>query len=220
MRYFFIGYSDLSLKVMNILLHRHHEVMLLDKDAERIEQLKDVLACDLFLGDACKVGVLEDLFDPQIEMVFCFSNDEHYNIMAAFNAQVHGFQNVITRIDDLDYEPLCLELGLHNLFFPTQIMSRHLAEFAEGGNSLDLQSQIKYEARLFSFIAKKEDEESVFDIPVPDKSRIICVYRNNVYLWPDTDLRIVEGDEVVMITHSRHLETLRKRWGKRLSCQP
>jgi len=215
MRYLFIGYSILSLKIIKILLHRHHEVMLLERDTERVRQLKGTLDCELFLGDASKAGVLEELYDPQIEMVFCLSNDDHYNILTSFNAQTNGFKSVITLVEDSDYEPLCAELGLHNLFLPSQIMSEHLAEFAEGGDSLDLQSLVKYDARLFSFIAQKEDELPVFDIPVPDKSRIICVYRDNIYLWPDTDLHIIEGDEVVMITHTRHLETLRKRWIKR-----
>ncbi len=217
MRYLFIGYSVMALNAMEILIKRNHDVILLDQEQQRLTALKKQLDCKLFLGNGCETSTLEALYDPLIETVFCLSEDDRYNILVSMNAQAQGFKTVITRLEDASLEPLCLELGLHNLFLPTRIMGQHIAEFAEGGGSLDLHNLIKYDARLFSFIAQKEDEGySAFDIVVPNKSRIICVYRDNVYLWPDPGLRLQEGDEVIMITHVRHIDTLRKRWTKRL----
>ncbi len=213
MRYLFIGYSALALETIKTLLRRNHDVILLDKEQQRVETLQGDLDCRLFLGDGSNTEVLEELYDPQIETVFCLSDEEAFNILSSLNAQLQGFKHVITGLQDEASESLCLELGLHNLFLPLRTLGCHLAEFAEGGNSLDLQSLIKYDARLFSFIAQAEDEKPVFDISLPSKSRIICVYRDSVYLWPDASMALQMGDEVVMITHIRHLDTLRQRWG-------
>ena len=39
------------------------------------------------------------------------------------------------------------------------------------------------------------------------------MYRREKFMLPDDDTGLEDGDEVVLITHSKNMEALAKRWG-------
>jgi trk system potassium uptake protein TrkA len=41
---------------------------------------------------------------------------------------------------------------------------------------------------------------------------VVCIYRDNDFLLPKDDERLERGDEVVLITHEKHLAELAERW--------
>lgn len=43
-------------------------------------------------------------------------------------------------------------------------------------------------------------------------AKVICIYHDGKFVLPERDGRIREGDQVVVLTHDRNLEGLRKRW--------
>jgi trk system potassium uptake protein len=43
------------------------------------------------------------------------------------------------------------------------------------------------------------------------------MYRDHKFLLADGDTKLKEGDQVVLVTHSRNLEALTERWGSRVT---
>lgn len=119
---------------------------------------------------------------------------------------------VITRIENSEYEHICIELGLEDTIVPARTIGGYLADMFEGHDPLVLSTMIRDEARAFSFVAPKQDAGPIGDLGLPQDSRVVCIYRDDKFILPDDDTSLKIGDEVVLITHRRNVEKLTSRW--------
>ena len=62
------------------------------------------------------------------------------------------------------------------------------------------------------FVAREEDALPIAELELPDAARVSHLYRDGSFLIPDEDTKLRQGDEVVVVTHRKHLEALRERW--------
>jgi len=212
MRTVFVGASSLAVATAQHLLHRGHDVIVIDRDAARIDSLKDELACAFLHADGSRPAVLKETDPADTDFLFCLTGNDQTNILASLVGRSLGFGRVITKIDDAEYEHICVELGLGDLIVPARTIGRHLAEIVEGQDPLEVSAMIKGEARVFSFVIHADDAGALSDLALPADSRVICVYRGDDFILPAEDLRLRADDQVLVITHSRNLKELSARW--------
>ena len=213
MRAVFVGAGSLAVMTAQYLLKRGHEVVMIERDRERIDALAEELDCGFLHGDGSKPALLREA-DPQgSDFLFCLTGDDQTNILASLAGRSLGFNRVVPKIDDPEFEHLCVELGLEDMIIPARTTGRYLADMFEGRDHMEVIALIKDEARVFSFIAREEDEKPIGELELPEASRVMFFYRDEKFTLPEPDTSLRRGDEVMIITHSRNLETLHKRWG-------
>jgi trk system potassium uptake protein TrkA len=61
-------------------------------------------------------------------------------------------------------------------------------------------------------VAHADDAGPMDALKLPERTRIVCLYRNGEFLVPDKDTDLRADDEVVLITHRANLETLNERF--------
>jgi len=212
MRAVFIGASALSVMTARFLLSRGHDVVVIEKDKEAIDALSAELDCGFLHADGAKPAVLREADPEHTDVLFCLTGSDQANILSSLVGRSLGFGRVVTKINDPEFEHICIELGLEDTIIPARTVGRHLAEMFEGTNPLEISAMIKAEARVFSFVARDEDARPIAELKLPDKTRVMCIYRDEKFLLPEDDDRLKVGDEVVLITHSRNLPALAERW--------
>lgn len=212
MRAVFVGAGTLSVTTARRLIKRGHEVVVIDRDKARIEALSAELDCGFLHGDGSTPALLREA-DPKLtDVLFCLTGNDQTNILASLAGRSLGFARVVTRIDDAEFEHLSLELGLEDIVIPSRSIARYLADLFEGRDHLEIIALIKGEARVFSFVAREEDEKPIAELDLPDDSRVMFFYRDERFTLPEPKTRLRRGDEVMIVTHSRNLETLHARW--------
>ena len=212
MRAVIIGSSTLSLMTARILLKRGHEVVVIEKDKERIESLTESLDCGVLHGDGSKPAILKETDPGTTDVLFCLTGNDQTNIIASLVGRSLGFKRIVTRVEDPEFEHICIELGLMDTIIPARTIGRHLADLIEGRDPLELSTMIRSEARTFSFVVKSEDTGPINALKLPDASRVICIYQKDELLIPDENTALKTGDEVIIITHRKNLSELEKRW--------
>ena len=216
MRVVFIGLSMLTIMTTRNLLRRNHEVVVIERNRDAIESLSDELDCGFLHGDGSKPTVLREADPGGTDFLFCLTGNDQTNIIASLVARSLGFQRVITKVEDEELEHICLELGLTDTIIPDYYIASHLSDIVEGQDIRELGLMIRGDARVFSFVAKQEDECSLDSLGVPAKTRVICLYRDGEFLLPEAGTRIKEDDEIVIISHREHMSELIERWGVRV----
>lgn len=208
MRTVFIGAGELAVETATLLLERNEEVVIIEADRDRIEDLSDQLDCSFLLGDGSKPQMLEEVNPEQTDYLFCLTDNDQNNIIAALVGRSLGFNRVVVQIHDTNYLQICQELELENIIVPSQTISRYLADMVAGVDILELSSYIKGEARFMLFDINEQNTGSVGDLELPEESRVVCRYRKDdfVLVGEKTDLK--EGDQVLLLTHSRNLDEL------------
>lgn len=212
MRAVFIGASSLSIMTVRLLLRRGHEVVVVEQDKDLASTLPDELDCGVLHGDGTKPAILRETNPEQTEFLFCLTGNDQTNIIASLVGRTLGFKRVVTKIVDPEFEHICTELGLEDTIIPSRTIGRYLADMFEGHDMLELSAMIRDEARIFSFIAKEEDEGAISGLKLPAGSRVICLYRDDKFIVPDDESGIKTADEVVIITHQKNLKELKENW--------
>jgi len=212
MRAVFIGASSSSVMTARMLLKRGHEVVIIEQSKETIDALSHELDCGYLHGDGSKPAMLREADPEHTDVLYCLTDNDQANILASLVGRSLGFKRVVTKITDPEFMHVCIELGLEDTIIPARTIGRYLAQMFEGHDPLEISAMIKDEARVFSFVAREDDERRIGELKLPAGSRVMCLYRREKFMLPDDDTSLEAGDEVVLITHSKNLEALSERW--------
>ncbi|EXJ14804.1 potassium channel family protein [Imhoffiella purpurea] len=213
MRTVFVGTSSLSLSTAELLLEEGHQVVIIERDRDRIEMLADRLDAGFIHGDGTSPDVLKDAEPENTDMLFCLLDSDQANILAGLIGRSLGFARIVPRVNDPQFQRICVELGLDESVMPNRAVASHLKDLLAGERSLELSSVIRGEGAVFSAIAGEQDAGPIEDLPLPDRARIVCLYRDETFMLPEPDMRLEEGDELILIAHESALDGLQERWG-------
>jgi trk system potassium uptake protein len=212
MRAVFVGASSIAVMAARFMLKRGHEVVIIERNRERIDALSEQLDCGFLHGDGSTPALLREADPEHSDCLFCLTGQDQTNILASLVGRSLGFARVVTKIEDPEFEHVCIELGLEDTIDPALTIGRYLSDMLQGQDLLELSALVKDEARVFSFVAREEDAVVIDALDLPDESRVICLYRDEKFRYPEPDTKLESGDEVVVLTHSRNLVKLKQRW--------
>lgn len=213
MRAVFIGAGILSLTTARLLLKRGHEVVIVERDKELIAELSLELDCGFLHGDGSKPAILRVTDPEHTDTLFCLTDNDQANIIASLVGKSLGFKRVVTKIDDAEFEHICLELGLEDTIIPARTMARHLADMSEGRDPIELSTMIRDEARAYSFVVRADQAGALAALALPAQTRVICIYRKDGLILPAADTLLKVDDEVVLLTHRDSLGDLVRQLG-------
>jgi trk system potassium uptake protein TrkA len=207
-----IGTGGLAATTARLLLRRGHEVVIIERDKGAIDALSDELDVGFVHGDGTKPAILKQVEPKRCDLLLCLTGDDQSNILGSLVGRHLGFPRVVTKIEDREFEHICLELGLEDTVIPDATIARYLVDVVAGHNVPELLAVIKGDVRFFSFVARKEDEKKIGEVGLPDRTRLIGVSRADKFLIAEEGTRLQEGDEVLLVTHTDNLEALRDEW--------
>ena len=214
MRVALVGTNPLSIAAAADLIADGHDVVIVERDKERIAAVSETIDCGFINGDGTRPAILREVGPKETAFLFCLTDNDQANILASLVGRSLGFGRVVTKIDDPEYEHICLELGLTEIIVPHRNIARTLADMVKGERLADIASYFKADLRLFAFVAGADEAGPVASLKLPADCKVMCLYRDQGFVLPDSTTEVAEGDQVVLLTHDRNLDKLRKRWGK------
>lgn len=212
MRIVFVGASEETVATARMLIKHGHEIVIVEADRAKIDELSEELDCSFLHGDGSRPAILREVNPKQVDMLFCLSDNDQSNIIASLVGRSLGFKHVVTSITDAEFEAICEELSLEHTIIPSQTIARHLVDMVRGVDTIELSTILREDARFFTFRAKKEDAGPISQLDLPDEARVVFFYRDDRFFFADADSKLREGDEVVILTHSKNVRDLEERW--------
>jgi trk system potassium uptake protein TrkA len=212
MRVVIVGAGSLGTRTARLGVQRGWEVVIVESDADVARSVGEAIDCGVIQGDGTRPAVLAETDPGHADALLALTSNAQTNLIASLVGRSVGFERVFTRIDDEEFEHVTLELGLSDTLIPARTIGRYLADVVEGHDVLELSGAIKGDARVFLFVAREEDQGTVAELRLPEGARVSHVYREGELLLADAELALRKGDEVVIVTHRKHLEDLRGRW--------
>ena len=126
MRLVFLGATILAVKTARALIEEGHEVVIIERDADRIKELSEMLDCAFLNGDGSKPDMLKEADPARTDILYCVTNHDQTNIIASLIARSLSIPRVVTMSEDEEFLPICEELGLKDTIIPVRTVSRHL----------------------------------------------------------------------------------------------
>ncbi len=208
MKAIFVGASPTAIMTVRSLLKHNHEVIIIERDKEKIDTISAELDCGFLLGDGSKPSLLRETNPDKTDILYCLTGHDQTNIIASLVGRSLGFAKVVTKIEDPSYEHICIELGLDATIIPSRTIGRHLSDMFEGRDPFELSTMFRYDASTFSFVAQEQHIGAIHDLKLPKSCRIMCIYRQEKLIIPEENEQIQLDDEVIIITHQKHIEAL------------
>lgn len=215
MRIVFVGAGSLTVIAARQLLEAGHEVVVVERDEERIEELSESLDCGFLHGDGSRPAVLEEVGPERSDFLFCVGASDQDNIIAGLIGQSLEFGRVVVRIEDPGFEPICAELGLQNALIPDREAANQICDMVAGRESTALAGVLEGGVRFFSFVAGDDRVGAIAELDLPGGSRVIALTREGRSRITRDDDRIEKKDAILVITNEDEIETLRERFEKK-----
>lgn len=212
MRTVFVGAAKLSIETAKALIKKGHQVIIVETNKEKIDELSEEMDCSFLQGDGSQPNILREVNPAECDFLFCLTNSDQANVIASLVGRSLGFKRIVTSIGDSQFEGICHELGLTDTIIPSRTIGRYLEEMVVGGENIELSTVIKDEARFFTLIAKEEEAVAAKDLELPREAKIICYYRDGKFHHADEETTFRKGDEIVILTHSKNMPALQERW--------
>ncbi len=208
MKLVFVGAGELTVITTQLLLKKGFDVVIIEKDQARIDEVSQHTAAAFIRGDGSKPDILREASPRETDLLFCLTGNDQYNIIASLVGRSLGYKRVVTRIEDPAFQHVCIELGLEDVVVPDYTIGQYLVDLCQGKNSLQSLAAIRGDARIFSFVVKEGSEGSVNDLGLPKGSKAMIVYRDEEMMLAEDDTQLKKGDEVIVIAHEEVLPKL------------
>lgn len=215
MRIVFVGAGELTVSTAKLLMNRGHEVIIIESQKSKIDDLSESLDCSFLLGDGSRPHILEEADPKDSDFLFCLTDNDQNNIIAGLVGRSLGFKRVVVNIHDREFESICLELGLEDTIIPSRTIGRYLADMASGVDTLELSTVIKDDVRLYA-VSIDEDHagKNLDELELPEKTRAIFYYRDDKFRLTEKDSKLEQEDTFVFICHMESLDALKKMFNK------
>jgi len=215
MRVVIVGSSRLALQTAEILIGRGDEVVLIEIDGEKAAHLAETMDCAVVEGDGADPSVQAAAEAGDADAFIAATRDDQSNIVSAIVARRFGIEEVIVKLENPDYIPVCEDLGLDKLALPELSFAMYVSEMARGLNLAEIGELLRGDARLFRFVV----DETLTDKPVyelnrelPGDTAVVVVLRTGDFLPGREEVVLQPGDEVLTVTRQRHLAELTRRY--------
>ncbi len=198
-----VGGGKVGYYLTKELIESGHEVVLMEKDRKRADQITDEIGSIVIPHDGCEGKYLAEAGANRADIVAAVTGDDEDNLVICQMAKHHfAVRRSIARVNNPKNERLFKHLGVDELISPTRMILGsieqdipvhellHLAALGEGELEL-IEAHLQAGSPAVGRAPK--------DLALPDGCSLFAVIREGVAmpLRPDTIMR--EGDKVIAI---------------------
>ncbi|MDG4647814.1 TrkA family potassium uptake protein [Roseibacterium sp. SDUM158017] len=209
MRIVILGASRFGEAIARSLIEDGHEVVVIDKSRERLEELAERVDCGMLEGDGTLPTTLREAFRDEDDVFVAVTNASEDNILAALVARSIGFGRVIPQIVSSELMKVCTELELHDVINPHATVAQEFAEALQDRAELDHETTLTRDLALKRVhVPPRMAGQRFGDLELPEGTHGIAHVRDDTEQLMSDDIELKEGDHVLFVLKRDSLEKL------------
>lgn len=208
MRVVILGASRFGEAIADKLIGENHEVVLIDRDRDRLEKLSERLDCGMIEGDGTMPSVLQDTFRDEKDAFIAVTNASEDNILAALVARSVGFGRVIPQLVSSQLVTVCHQLELHDTINPHATVAESIADALEDEVALDSEA-LKNELCLKRLAVPSRLAGKTFGaLDLPENVMGVALVRGEHEKLLSDEQELSEGDYLLLAAARDQVEAL------------
>jgi trk system potassium uptake protein TrkA len=211
MRIVIVGATALGVATARKLIEAGHEVVVIDRSRERLDQSCADLDCGMIEGDGTLPSTLRNAYGDGADALLPLTNHDEDNVLAALVGRSIGFDRVVPKIVNHELGAICVELGLDDAIFADESIASTLMESLQDKAAIDSELAVGADLRVLRVRADADMDRAP---EMPSGARLIAVLRGDEARFPDDGAPdIAEGDGLLLVAHERAVSEVRQRFG-------
>ncbi len=213
MRIVILGASRFGEAIADTLIEEGHEVVVIDRSRERLEDLAERLDCGMLEGDGTMPTTLREAYRDGNDVFVAMTNASEDNILAALVARSVGFGRVVPQIMSSELLKVCHELELEDVINPHATVARDFAEALQDRAELDHDTALTRELALKRVHVPPRMAGRTFgEVDLPENVRVVALTRDEEECFVEDDTELKEGDHLLFVLVRDGLDDLGKRF--------
>lgn len=208
-----VGGGKVGYYLTKELLEQGHEALLIERNAERVDQIVEDLGNVALKGDGCEVATLQDAGVGRGDVLVAVTGDDEDNLVSCQLAKNHfGVPRTIARVNNPKNEPLFRLLGIDVTVSATTILMSMIEHEMPRRALLHLLAIQRMRVEIVEAVLNPGARgvgKNISDLALPAESSIAAVIRGGAFLIPSGPLMLQEGDELIALCRPEQEADLR-----------
>ncbi len=208
-----VGGGKVGYYLTKELLEQGHEALLIERNAERVDQIVEDLGNVALKGDGCEVATLQDAGVGRGDVLVAVTGDDEDNLVSCQLAKNHfGVPRTIARVNNPKNEPLFRLLGIDVTVSATTILMSMIEHEMPRRALLHLLAIQRMGVEIVEAVLNPGARgvgKNISDLALPAESSIAAVIRGGAFLIPSGPLMLQEGDEIIALCRPEQEADLR-----------
>ncbi|MCR4424679.1 MAG: Trk system potassium transporter TrkA [Firmicutes bacterium] len=222
MRIVIVGAGKLGYELAKRLSQENRDVVVLDRDPERLREIDrnlDVMAVD---GNGCSPRVLDQAGVAEAKLVIAVTRSDEVNMLTCLLAKRAGAQTTVARVRNPGYEldgngaTLGHRLGIDLTVNPEHQAAIEMARLLKTPNASEIDYLAGGRVQLGSFVV--DEGSSLVHTPVRDLNitvnTLVAIMRDGEAVIPRGNTSILPGDRLFLVGRPGVLSLVGLRAGK------
>ena len=196
-----IGASRIGIKAAS-LLEKNYNVKIIEINREKCIQLTEKLQSALVInGDGRDMSLLREEGIKNVDAFISVTSSSETNILSCLQAKKVGVKKSISEVENIDYIDLAENIGIGTLINTKLIAASYIYGYTMNVNVKHMRFLTFSEAEVFELQAAKNSKitkKALKDINFPEGATIGGVIRNDQAIIAKGDIKINEGDNVIV----------------------
>lgn len=196
-----IGMGRFGQSVVEELIHKNVDVLVIDKDPERISKMSQIATHAVTL-DTTDVQALKEVGISSIDcVVVAIGKDLQSSILTTLILKDLGVGTVIVKVQNSDHAKVVEKLGADEIIQPEQQSGKRLASKIVSDNVLDYIDLNESHSFIVVNATSKILASTIINLDVRNKFKInvVAIRREEQIIIPNADTVIEERDQLLLI---------------------
>ncbi len=203
-----IGMGRFGQSVVKELIKREADVLVIDKDPERIAKMSKIATHAVTL-DTTDIQALKEVGIASIDhVVVAIGKDLQSSILTTLILKDLGVEKITVKVQDENHEKVVSKLGADEIIQPEQQSGRRLASKIISNNVLDFIDLNESHSFIIVNVTPKIIDFTIINLNVRNKYgiNIVAIRRNGDIIIPKPDDMLNENDQLLLVGRNDDLE--------------
>jgi trk system potassium uptake protein TrkA len=215
MKSIIIGGGKIGYYLLKTLKEKNYNVVLIERDKTLCQSIAEDIDADIICGDGTDVDVLKDAGINEAEVVAAVTGaDEENLVICKIAKSTFNISKTIARVNNPKNMSMFKALGVDKTVCSTAVIANLIEYEFDKDNFKIIQT---FERGAMILVEIKIDKESIWndnfvkDLNLPDECVMTSVLRDDKAIYPRGNTRIIENDNILVLTNNAGLLELKKQ---------
>lgn len=204
-----IGAGGIGRRLTETILNEgKHNIIVIDKDQERCEEIARKYDAIAINADATQEETLDESEIKKADVLVTTTGDDAVNLMVVSLARNKGVKHLVSVVNQEESKPMYMEKGVKMVKSPNLVMAEHLYKSIKHPSVEDYMNVGKY-AEIFRIPVAADSAfsgKTIKKIGLPKKSLIVAIERDHKFIIPTDDVELFSGDKATVLAHKDQVD--------------
>ncbi|MGB3634786.1 MAG: Trk system potassium transporter TrkA [Rubrobacteraceae bacterium] len=207
-----VGAGEVGFNVAQMLSGEGHEVVVIDDDEKKVEQVSEQLDALVMRGNGASPKILAEAGIKKSDLVVATTSVDEVNITSCLAAKYHGVERTVARIHNPDYypeDPFAKNiLGIDYVIHTEQVAAEEIKAALLVPGAINVDSFAGGRIEVAEVILSEDSAavgQAVRDVGLPERSLVLGGVRNGEPLMSRGDTVLNAGDHIFLIAEHQSI---------------